>query len=209
MIMSRRGLLPGLLAGLTFHGGWAASQELKLFRSRGNPRRTETAGTRGWSGDLVTVLLPHETALSARPAPVLSWFQARAFAGRAEISLTSPDKGAFIVREVIRSGIRPGIHHVALADLGTKLPPNLDHVFKVTLVRNPSDRQQDVVSTGTVQYLPHPPFADARAAGAAGYWLDALALADPATYAQLLEEAGLVAAAEWVRQHGLRRQRGG
>ncbi|HEX2526412.1 MAG TPA: DUF928 domain-containing protein [Geminicoccus sp.] len=201
MTMSRRHLLYSMAGSLSVLAGAAAAEELRLFQPRtaGRPARTETGGTRGISSAPVAVLLPPGTAFSAEPSPVIPWFLSRAFAGRVEVSLTPTNGDAPVLREVIRRGVKPGIYRLGLADSGKSLTPGLDHIVKVTLVRDPSDRSQDVVSTGTVQYAPHQPFADARAAGAAGYWLDALALADPETYADLLDEVELSAAASWLR----------
>jgi hypothetical protein len=204
MKTSRRHLLLALGAGLPFLATGVAAEELKIFRPRmagGRPQRTETGGTRGITSPPVTVLLPGEVALSADASPVLPWFLSRSFAGRVEVTLTPDKSDAPVLREVIRRGVKPGIYRMALADSGKSLTPGLDHVFKVTLVRDPSDRSQDVVSSGKVQYAPHAAFADARTAGAAGYWLDALSLADAATYADLLDEVDLSAAAAWLREH--------
>jgi hypothetical protein len=204
MKTSRRHLLLALGGGLSVLATGALADELKIFRPKmagGRPQRTETGGTRGITSPAVSVLLPGDVALSADASPVLPWFLSRSFAGRVEVTLTPANSDAPVLREVIRRGVKPGIYRMALADSGKSLTPGLDHIFKVTLVRDPSDRSQDVVSTGKIQYAPHAAFSDARAAGAAGYWLDALSLADATTYADLLDEVDLSAAAAWLREH--------
>jgi hypothetical protein len=125
------------------------------------------------------VLLPREGGLSAGPAPIVSWFLSRAFDGRVEIRLAASNNSIPIFREVVRRRMKPGIYHVTLAESDKRLAPEVNYTFKVTLVRDPSNHSRNVISAGTLQYLPHEPFA------------------------QLLEENNLVAAAAWVRRHGI------
>lgn len=198
-MVGRRRIIVAALGMLAFGAGAAHAADTILLKRFGSPKTRIRGGTRSGRGQAeALVLLSEETALSAADQPDLYWFLAGEFGLRIEVELAPVSGGEPLLSLVLKRGVAPGLHRLALADHGVRLEAGTDYVFAVTLVPDPTMRAADSSARGTLRHQPHPPFADARAAAAAGYWIDAFQQADAATRAALLKEVGLPLAASQV-----------
>jgi hypothetical protein len=170
-----------------------------LLKRFGAPKTRVQGGTRSGRGKAQPeVLLSEEPALSATAQPDLFWYLSADYGLRVELSLTPVGGTEPLLHQVQKRGAAAGIHALSLKDAGVRLAEGQDHVFALTLVPDPTVRTADVSARGTLRFAPHAPFGDARAAAAAGYWVDAFAMADPALRVALLEDVDLPRPADWL-----------
>lgn len=174
------------------------------------------------------VLAPDHIALTTQPQPSLFWFQdgpaPKDVGARFELTLVDPKNpkpllkvGAALADQ--KDG-GTGIHRIQLARQKITLEPGVAYKWSVALVPDANNRSKDLVASGVIQRSE--PSAEltaelakadkASAYAASGVWYDALsALSDQidaspkdaalrAARADLLQQAGLKAAAEFERK---------
>jgi hypothetical protein len=202
--MIRRRQFFALAAGLAAMGLKVAhADEAILVRRFGAPKTRVQGGTRSSQADAeVLVLVSEETALTATAQPDLYWFLSDDFGLRIDLSITPVGSRQPVLQRSLKRGATAGIHRLSLLDEAAGLEEGVEHVFAVNLVPDPTTRTADRTARGTIKYAPHDPFRSAEAAASAGYWVQAFALAEPATRVALLDEVNLQPAADWLRKAG-------
>lgn len=181
--------------------------------ARGATRTRTGGGTRGISRlPKVVALVPDHVALTARPAPELSWYISADAERPLVLTLLRDDAIDPDLEKTIAEQVAAGIGGVSLVELGVELEPGVVYKWSVALVADPDSWEHDVVASGAIERVPAPPgldeAADYRELAANGLWYDALAEldgaidagdAERAIRAQLLDEVGLSSAADYER----------
>jgi Domain of Unknown Function (DUF928) len=196
---------------------------------RGAPLTRVGGGTRGIGNVLaVNVLAPGDTGLTTQEKPTIYWFASQPIDKPVEVTITSTESlqsAAVPVLEItLQPPIAKGIHAFRLADHGVALKPGVEYQWFVAVVRNPSQRSNDVLAGGTIKRVTDSPVqaqlkqaSQAQAAALyaeSGIWYDAIdqlsrqISADQSNRqlrerrAALLEQVGLREAAAFDRSPG-------
>jgi hypothetical protein len=187
--------------------------------ARGSTRTRTGGGTRSISSlPRLVALVPDHVALTARPAPALSWFVPRAADAPLVLTLLRDDAVEPELEVTLATHVEAGIAEASLARWNVELDPGVVYKWSVALVADPEERERDVVASGAIERVPEPAgLAAERRAGRDGYralaahglWYDALAELGGAiasgdeglrdTRAALLDEVGLTSAADFER----------
>jgi len=182
---------------------------------RGAPRTRTGGGTRTDGAPIeVTVLVPEDTGLTISEQPTLYWRISKDTSARFEFVLSDDRQVAPLWRESVTDTFRAGIHSLPVAAMKVSLTPGVSYRWFVALVRNPDQRSNDVVSSGTVERVAPAPGLDEQLGRAApeeraaifaahGLWYDALDALNKAIDAHP-DDAGLQAQrTALLRQVGL------
>ena len=162
---------------------------------RGAPQRRVGGSSRGLEGTLPRVLLlvPDHVGLTVSEAPALYWYLSKPTTVRVEVTLID-DKGETpLIEYAVTNANGPAVHRIDLAASKVQLKPGVNYQWSISVVPNPNERSNDVMSGGALQRVAVPEavasrhLADkaqlARAYAAAGIWYDAIAL-----YSELIEK---------------------
>jgi hypothetical protein len=168
-------------------------------------------------------LAPDHGGLTVKGSPTLYWFMPASTDHRIEFVLMAPDVIDPVLMVTTKAPIEPGFHAVPLGEHGVTLEPYLTYRWSVALVLDESQRHKDVIAGGAIARIGSSPTlrGDLEKAGSAmaghmyaahGLWYDAVdsvsrrILERPgepsvrSRRAELLEQAGLQAAADYDRQ---------
>jgi len=111
-------------------------------------------GTRGVNDavPIVTVIAPLTIGYTLQPSPTLFWAIEKPVNYQIEISMFSPDKEQplFEKRFTIDSA---GVHHFSLQEAGVALKKNQSYEWFIALIRNPKNRNEDVLTSGLIKYV--------------------------------------------------------
>lgn len=137
---------------------------------------------------ILSVLSPDDSGWTSNAQPTIFWY----FSGS---GCTHPVKFTLSnvagMEEVINTTLAPssesGIHRIDLADFDVSLSPNISYIWHVSLVRQERKGEKNIVSGGTLKFVPPPESLITRVSqdtGAktiylyarAGYWYDAFTL---------------------------------
>jgi hypothetical protein len=194
---------------------------------RGAPVARIGGGTRG-IGEMtleLVVLAPDHTGLTTKEQPTLYWYVSEPVPARLEVTVINDEAIDPALEEVVATPGHAGIQMIDLAKSGTRLKPDLEYRWFVSVVADPGQRSNDIVASGTIQRISPEGALKARIAKAdertlariyaeEGVWYDAVdAISrliekspnDAALREQraaLLEQVGLQAAANYTRAPG-------
>ena len=156
--------------------------------------RTGGGGLRGKKDNcqnaevILSVLAPDDSGWTSNAQPTIFWY----FSGS---GCTHPVK--FILsnpagmEEVINTWLPPsselGIHRIDLANFDVSLSPNISYIWHISLVRQERKGKKNIVSGGTLKYVPPPEALLTKVSqetgpktmylyARAGYWYDAFTL---------------------------------
>jgi hypothetical protein len=162
---------------------------------RGAPQRRVGGSSRGFESALPRVLLlvPDHVGLTVSERPSLYWYLSKPTNVRVEITLID-DKGETpLIEYAVPEAKGPAVHRIDLAAHKVELKPGVTYQWSISVVPNPKERSNDVMSGGALRRVAVPQniaarsSADkaqlARAYAAEGIWYDAIAL-----YSELIEE---------------------
>jgi hypothetical protein len=153
---------------------------------RGAPRTRTGGGTRTDAAPIeVAVLVPEDTGLTISEQPTLYWRLSQDTNARFEFVLSDEREVAPLWRESVTDTFRAGIHSLPVSAMKLTLTPGVSYRWFVALVRNPDQRSNDVVSSGTVERVASAPGLDEQLGRASpeerasifaahGLWYDAL-----------------------------------
>lgn len=204
----------------------AAVQKPMAYRPplRGAPPSRISGGTRGAAGTpTLEVLAPNHAGLTTQAQPSLYWYVADAGEARMEITLIDDRRDEPLLEIEVDPLTRAGVQGLSLAEHGIELEAGIEYRWFVALVADPEQRSNDVVASGTIQYVETSAELEARLANSKaqerpalyaseGIWYDAvtslsdLISADPdnkalyARRASLLEQVGLSKVADFDKQ---------
>jgi len=192
---------------------------------RGAPASRVGGGHRG-SADVtgeLAVLAPDHTGLTTRSQPTLYWFLSEPANARLDVTVTNDGQIDPLLEQVIGIPKTAGIQSLDLAKVGATLKPGIEYRWFVSLTPDESQRSNDVVASGTIEYVVPDAGLESRTAKADeltlariyaedGIWYDAIdsisrAIEENpgntdlhAQRAALLEQAGLKSAADYDRK---------
>jgi len=192
---------------------------------RGAPASRVGGGSRGTAeitGELA-VLAPDHTGLTTRSQPTLYWYLSEPANARLDVTVTNDEQIDPLLEQVIGIPKTAGIQSLDLAKVGATLKPGVEYRWFVSLTPDETQRSNDVVASGTIEYIkPDAVFENkvvsaddltqARFFAEDGIWYDAIdslsrAIQDNpgdtslhAQRADLLEQAGLKSAADYDRK---------
>jgi len=153
---------------------------------RGAPRTRTGGGTRTDGAPVeVAVLVPEDTGLTIAEQPTLYWRLSHDTSARFEFVLSDDRQVAPLWRENVTDTFRAGIHALPVSAMKLTLAPGVSYRWFVALVRNPDQRSNDVVSSGTLERVAPAPGLDEQIGRASpeerasifaahGLWYDAL-----------------------------------
>jgi hypothetical protein len=123
---------------------------------RGAPLTRVGGGTRGVGSALaVNVLAPSDTGLTTQEKPTIYWFASQPIDKPVEVTITSTESLKDAATPVLEITLQPplakGIHAFRLADHGVALKPGVEYQWFVAVVRNPTQRSNDVLAGGTIK----------------------------------------------------------
>jgi hypothetical protein len=162
---------------------------------RGAPQRRVGGSSRGLESALPRVLLlvPDHVGLTVSENPPLYWYLSKPTTVRVEVTLID-DKGETpLIEYAVPEAKGPAVHRIDLAAHKVQLKPGVTYQWSISVVPNPKERSNDVMSGGALRRVAVPQNlaartpADkaqlARAYAAEGIWYDAIAL-----YSELIDE---------------------
>lgn len=123
------------------------------------------------------------TTLTAQP--VLYWYLDKKTDHQIDFALFRPDSGNSIAETTLGKKHEPGIHRVALADLGITLKPGIEYEWTIIVISDEKKRSKVLVATGWIELVVPSDELKAELAAAdpedrqfvlakAGIWYDAL-----------------------------------
>jgi hypothetical protein len=153
---------------------------------RGAPRTRTGGGTRADGAPIeVAVLVPEDTGLTIAEQPTLYWRLSQDTSAQFEFVLSDDRQVAPLWRESVTNTFRAGIHPLPVSNMKLTLTPGVSYRWFVALVRNPDQRSNDIVSSGTLERVAPAPGLDEQLGRASpeerasifaahGLWYDAL-----------------------------------
>ena len=162
--------------------------------SRGAPTGRTGAATRnarGGEGELTLDLVAplRGVGLTSVERPQLCYILSGKAVGSTRLTVSAPGQARPLAQVDLPRAQSPGLGTVRLRDHGVRLPPNLLCVWSVTLALDPRAPSEDLVASALVQHRTGDPVVEAASREAspdrriaalvrAGYWYDAVALAE-------------------------------
>jgi Domain of Unknown Function (DUF928) len=192
---------------------------------RGAPASRVGGGARGAeAGSLVlSVLAPEHTGWTAKDQPTLYWYISEPANTRVELTVIDDAAIAPLLETHLEPPSKAGVQYLRLADHNVHLKEGMKYPWSVALVRDPGQRSQDIVASGTLTYVK--PSAElkqkltqvdkealASIYAGEGYWYDAIESLSELIEAQpqdkrlrelrasLLEQVALPEVAEYDRK---------
>jgi len=120
----------------------------------GTPSRRVGAGTRG-AGDLtptITVIAPLTIGYTLQASPTLFWAIEKPVKYQIEISMFRPDREQPLFEKRFNID-KAGVHSFSLKDAGVVLEKNQSYEWFVALIKNPKNRNEDVLTSGLIKYV--------------------------------------------------------
>lgn len=176
-------------------GGGGQQQGGDGLRNRGAPTGRIGAATRGADGGLALDLVAplRGIGFSAADQPTLYYLlSGGAIPGPVRLAISTRGEArplADLELPRARGGAAAGLNAVRLADHRVRLEPNRLHVWSVAVVLDPRAPSRDLVASALIQHRPADPALERAVREApperrhavlaeAGYWYDAVALAE-------------------------------
>jgi hypothetical protein len=103
----------------------------------------------------IRALAPDHTGLTASEAPTLFWTLSGDTPLRVELVLTEPGVERPLL-DVAQGGAAAGLHALSLAQHGVRLETGRTYRWYATLIRDPEDRSDEVVSGGEIRRVTLP-----------------------------------------------------
>jgi len=122
---------------------------------RGAPASRVGGGSRGTTditGELA-VLAPDHTGLTTRSQPTLYWYLSEPANARLDVTVTSDKQIDPLLEQVIGIPKSAGIQSLDLSKVGTSLKPGVEYRWFVSLTPDETQRSNDVVASGTIEYV--------------------------------------------------------
>jgi Domain of Unknown Function (DUF928) len=192
---------------------------------RGAPASRVGGGSRGTGGITgeLSVLAPDHTGLTTRSQPTLYWYLSKPANARLDVTVINDEKIDPLLEQVIGIPKSAGIQSLDLATVGTKLKPGVEYRWFVSLTPDEAQRSNDIVASGTIEYVMPDAGLESQTAKADeltlariyaedGIWYDAIDSVsraiqqnpgDASLHAQraaMLEQVGLKSAADYDRK---------
>jgi hypothetical protein len=162
---------------------------------RGAPQRRVGGSSRGAADALPSImpLVPDHVGLTVSANPPLYWYLSKPTSVRVEVTLIDEKGETPLIEYAVANADGPAVHRIDLAKFNVQLKPDVEYQWSISVVPNPAERSNDVMSGGAVMRVAVPKSIAARGAiadkaelarlyAAEGIWYDAIAL-----YSELIE----------------------
>jgi len=192
---------------------------------RGAPASRVGGGSRG-TGEItgeLAVLAPDHTGLTTMSQPTLYWYLSEPANVRLAVTVIDDEKIDPLLEQVIGTPKSAGIQSLDLATVGITLKPGIEYRWFVSLTPDEEQRSNDIIASGTIQYIMPDAALESRIAKADertlariyaedGIWYDAIDSLSRAIQhnpgdaslraerSALLDQVGLKAAADYDRK---------
>lgn len=137
---------------------------------------------------ILSVLAPDDSGWTSDPQPTIFWY----FSGSAchypvQFTLSNPETMEEIITTTLSASITSGLHRLELGNFDIRLSPNVSYIWNISLVRQEKKRLRNLVSGGTLKYVPASESFSTNVSqhqgpqaiydyAKAGYWYDAFRL---------------------------------
>lgn len=120
----------------------------------GTPTRRVGAGTRGAGDNIptITVIAPLTIGYTLQASPTLFWAIEKPVKYQIEISMFRPDREQPLFEKRFNID-KAGVHGFSLKDVGVVLEKNQSYEWFVALIKNPKNRNEDVLTSGLIKYV--------------------------------------------------------
>lgn len=120
----------------------------------GAPTRRVGGGTRGAGDNIptVTVIAPLTIGYTLQSSPTLFWAIEKSVPYQIEISMFRPDREQPVFEKQFKIE-QAGVHSFSLKDLGIALEKNQSYEWFVAIIRNPKNRNEDILTSGLIKYV--------------------------------------------------------
>ncbi len=155
---------------------------------RGAPASRVGGGSRGVGDTLpkLLVLAPDHTGLTISEQPVLYWYVSKPSVAHFEVTVINDQMVEPLISKDVDLPVQAGIQALRLADFGVKLKKGIEYRWYVTLITDAAQRSNDIIASGTIQYIDPTPELKAKLSKAdksslpkiyaeSGIWYNALA----------------------------------
>jgi hypothetical protein len=212
---TRRSFLGLVGISLLCRTGWAQQgnppQDPDELRNRGRPTGRVGAATRGAQGDLALELVApmRGVGLTRLEQPRLYFLLSGTGTRPVRLVISTAGQPQPLIDREMSSIDLPALGAVDLRSLAVRLSPNLLHTWSVVVTLDPRSPSRDLIANALVQYRPAdltleravreaPMLQRYKVLADAGYWYDAVAMADDirthdngAALAELLDREAL------------------
>jgi hypothetical protein len=150
-----RGSAPPVAAQDTSKATTPAAPAIVYNPPRRGAPRTRTGGGTRTAGDQVAiaVLAPEDTGLTTSAQPTFYWQLSSDTNARFEFVLSSESEVAPLWRTTVTEPLSAGVHALSVEQMNVKLTPGVLYRWSVALVRDPAQRSNDIVSSGTAELV--------------------------------------------------------
>ncbi|MEY3219614.1 MAG: hypothetical protein RIT27_971 [Pseudomonadota bacterium] len=100
----------------------------------------------------ITVIAPLTIGYTLQPSPTLFWAIEKPVKYQIEISMFSPDKEQPLFEKRFNID-RAGVHSFSLQNEGIVLKKNQSYEWFIALIKNPKNRNEDVLTSGLIKYV--------------------------------------------------------
>jgi hypothetical protein len=121
----------------------------------GTPSRRVGAGTRGVGDAMlptITVIAPLTIGYTLQASPTLFWAIEKPVKYQIEISIFRPDREQPLFEKAFNID-KAGVHSFSLKDAGVALEKNQSYEWFVALIKNPKNRNEDILTSGLIKYV--------------------------------------------------------
>lgn len=137
---------------------------------------------------IMSVLAPNDSGWTSKAQPTIFWyFSGSTCSHPVQFTISNPEAMEEVLNTTLSQSTEPGIHRIDLAQFDVKLSPNTSYIWHISLVRQEKKGAKNIVSGGTLKYVPAPDSFVTRVSqhqgpqavfdyAQVGYWYDAFTL---------------------------------
>jgi hypothetical protein len=120
----------------------------------GAPTRRVGGGTRSVGDPVptITVIAPLTIGYTLQASPTLFWAIEKPVSYQIEISMFRPDREQPLFEKTFKID-KAGLHSFSLKEAGIVLEKNQSYEWFVAIIKNPKNRNQDVLTSGLIKYV--------------------------------------------------------
>ena len=137
---------------------------------------------------ILSVLAPDDSGWTSHAQPSIFWyFSGSGCTHQVKFTLSNPADMEEVINTTLSPSSESGIHRIDLTNFDVSLSPKISYIWHISLVRQERKGKKNIVSGGTLKYVPPPESLITKVSqdtGAktmylyarAGYWYDAFTL---------------------------------
>jgi hypothetical protein len=121
-----------------------------------NAPRTRVGGVSRSAGNVsvrLAVLTPDHMGFTSRDQPTLYWYLSQPVKAQVEITLTTQELMAPVLKKTLSAANISGVQSISLAEHGIRLEPDIDYRWHVALVLDQERRSKDIIASGAIRRI--------------------------------------------------------